>query len=395
MADSVTTIDLDEKSFNKAFNRILTAQRKSRQGSTTKNRQLTPAILRRKKPTVRDLARLGQKTDGTPFTEADILDMQARAIKLGKKSAGKKGITVHEVIRRSRKIDVDRANNRVADGSGITTAKLSGMKAPNIVNVRVKASSISKHMEHRVRFRLEEWEQEMVNADSYDEAVKNACAGRISLDCSCGRHQYWYRYIASVGGYQLSPPKEGVFPKIRNPKITGIACKHILKSIQMLQSPAWHKVLAKQMERQARHLGFSDDPKLNAFFTGDDAKEAAKNRKTKINLEKTRTEFKKYVARQAALAKKAKSSANDIEVKRKKTPRKKPVKATAKTKKAPAKKAMSKAQVAAMNDLDKINVQTMADKLKTSGTKFSQEQMVTAISHVTGKTPEQVKKLLK
>ncbi|MCV5390784.1 phage tail protein, partial [Escherichia coli] len=82
-----------------------------------------------------------------------------------------------------------------------------------------------------------------------------ACAGRISFDCDCGRHQYWYRYLATMGNYCIAPPKEFAFPKIRNPELSGVACKHVLKAATMLQSLAWQRILANQMKQQARRVG--------------------------------------------------------------------------------------------------------------------------------------------
>lgn len=52
--------------------------------------------------------------------------------------------------------------------------------------------------------------------------------GQLKFDCDCGRHRYWFRYIATIGGYNAGRAETG-FPKIRNPKLHGIACKHVIR----------------------------------------------------------------------------------------------------------------------------------------------------------------------
>nr|WP_225312426.1 hypothetical protein [Salmonella sp.] len=44
--------------------------------------------------------------------------------------------------------------------------------------------------------------------------AKSLCAGRVSFDCDCGRHQYWYRYIATAGNCH-GPPKNTPIKKVR------------------------------------------------------------------------------------------------------------------------------------------------------------------------------------
>lgn len=50
----------------------------------------------------------------------------------------------------------------------------------------------------------------------------------IRFDCDCGRHRYWFRYIATIGRYNAGRSETG-YPKIRNPKLYGVACKHVLR----------------------------------------------------------------------------------------------------------------------------------------------------------------------
>lgn len=57
--------------------------------------------------------------------------------------------------------------------------------------------------------------------------------GAVRFDCDCGRHRFWYRYIASVGSFAYGKAETG-FPKIRNPNLKGLACKHVIFVMRML-----------------------------------------------------------------------------------------------------------------------------------------------------------------
>ncbi|MBF0121263.1 MAG: hypothetical protein HQK79_20710 [Desulfobacterales bacterium] len=110
---------------------------------------------------------------------------------------------------------------------------------------------------HLVKIRLEEWRSQMEKAKGNAFwAVRNAAEGRISFDCSCGRHQFWFRYLATIGGFAVTPPAETVFPKIRNPKLIGCCCKHVLKSISVMQGAAVQAMISKGIEEQAKKKGF-------------------------------------------------------------------------------------------------------------------------------------------
>lgn len=66
------------------------------------------------------------------------------------------------------------------------------------------------------------------------------------------RHQYWYRYIATAGNFALAPPKEYAYPKIKNPKLRGVACKHVIHALTRLQSSSWQLSIARALQRLRR-----------------------------------------------------------------------------------------------------------------------------------------------
>lgn len=308
------TNNLDHKQAQKVFKKIQSEQNANRRKA--KN-TLTAGSLTRK--SIADLIKLGGKQDGTPFTKDDLLSFEkARNSHKEQLSSKNAGVKYSQLIANSRGIDVKRSNNSVNDGSGITKALLSGIKSGTIL-VRVKASSKSVHQEHMVKLRMDQYDDYLQDppAGNYKNAAKEAAKGRLSIDCDCGRHQYWYRYMATAGNYCVAPPKEFSFPKIRNPELRGLACKHVLKAAVMLQSAAWQNIIARQMEIAANKIGFGDDRKLNHILNDKEIKEAAKNRSTKINHDKVKMEWLKYQRSNKGLAKKLKTNSKEIDLIRK------------------------------------------------------------------------------
>ncbi|MFZ3017141.1 MAG: hypothetical protein WA056_01640 [Gallionella sp.] len=60
----------------------------------------------------------------------------------------------------------------------------------------------------------------------------------LAFDCDCGRHQFFLRYLATAGGYNAGRDEHG-YPKIRNPELKGVACKHVLRvMMEIVQSAA-------------------------------------------------------------------------------------------------------------------------------------------------------------
>ncbi|MBL7378027.1 phage tail protein, partial [Escherichia coli] len=219
-------------------------------------------------------------------------------------NSGIAGITYAQLIAGSEAIDVKRANNAVDDGSGIKRAVPSSLKH-NVVTVSVEASDRSEDQHHRVKVRFEEWDSlidELGDETSAVKVTKKLCAGRVSFDCDCGRHQYWYRYIATAGNFALAPPKEYAFPKIRNPNLKGIACKHVIHAMTRLQSASWQLRIGQAMLQAAKRVGFGDDKRRTTkHFTEEDRKRFNKNRNSQTNQGAMRQEWDKYQRRQKAL----------------------------------------------------------------------------------------------
>lgn len=309
------TDGLSAKDFNKVFDLIRKQQRQNRRNA---RRTLTPRIMGMRNRELEAFLSLGKKKDGTYFTPEDIRSFNtSRQAHKTKFKSTVPGITYAQLVAQSTSIDIKRANNKVSDGTGIKAATFLGLKH-NLALISVNASDESVHQHHRVRIRFEEWDKavEEIAEDGAKKAriAADLCKGRVSFDCDCGRHQYWYRYMATAGNYAVAPPKEYAFPKIRNPDLTGVACKHVLHAMTRFQSPTWHKAIIIALEKAAEQVAFGDDKrKTTTYFKGELAKSLARNRTTTTDQDKAAREYKLYLKSQDALGKKlrAKDSATD------------------------------------------------------------------------------------
>lgn len=108
----------------------------------------------------------------------------------------------------------------------------------------------------------------------------------IKFNCDCGRHTYWYRFIASTGDFAyigrapLGRAEQG-FPKIRNPRLKGIACKHVLRTMKaMLSEKSYNDFLMKACIKQYK---VGDSTKATKVNTTRRDMEASVKRQEKAN----------------------------------------------------------------------------------------------------------------
>ena len=104
----------------------------------------------------------------------------------------------------------------------------------------ITPSASDKSKRHHLSVRLLSWESAIVSPitkDGKPDWRKTALWLKnqpLKFDCDCGRHKFWFRYIATVGQYNEGRNETG-FPKIRNPHLHGIACKHTLRVMSDIQ----------------------------------------------------------------------------------------------------------------------------------------------------------------
>lgn len=307
------TAGLPPRLFNKVFDKIKQAQRKNRRGG---KHTLTPAMMKNRD--LEKFLKLGKKQGDEYFTIEDMKKfIEQRKAHRKNFSSDVPGITWSEMGAKSKKIDVDRASNRVDDGTGIKKAMFIGLKH-NMALVKVVASDASVHQNHQVRIRFEAWDTAVDDAGDEKADVKRLarmlCADRVSIDCDCGRHQYWYRYMATAGNYCVSPPKEYAYPKIRNPDLSGVACKHVLHALNRFQSAAWQLQIAQQLKNDAKRVGYGDDARRTTkWFDPSEQTTMNRNRRGQIDHKKIKEEYRKYKRDQEGFAKSLKKNQPDVE----------------------------------------------------------------------------------
>ena len=266
---------------------------------------------------------IGKKADGSSFTVDDLKAFQKARTDTAKRF-GKKGITIDQIIAASRPDDVKRANGTYVPKKENGWRGNLARGAARLYQVRgdtlffsVRASEESKKQLHQVKVRLQGWNDQLINERANEKtAVKNALDGQILIDCDCERHQFWYRYLAGVGGYALTPPVEKDFPKVRNPDLTGACCKHVVAAFQVVRTPTYQAVIASQMKRQRQHVGFGDDKKTRELTKED--QEAIKKAKPRLtDHDKAKDRAKRLEAAEKALKKAIQANGNQEAIKKK------------------------------------------------------------------------------
>lgn len=94
----------------------------------------------------------------------------------------------------------------------------------------------------------------------------------LQFDCDCGRHRYWYRYISTIGGFNAGRAETG-FPKEKNPRLVGVACKHVLRTMAEIESSGSVLMFLSRLIERARQ---SENNKAVIRQSQKEAEKAAK-----------------------------------------------------------------------------------------------------------------------
>ena len=287
---------MEFKEFEAAFNatrKLNIAARRQAEGT------LSPAMIERALRNKSGVAVPGEK-QGEGYYSNEELQVFRRLIKRIQDETGgqeTRGAYAKQILGLSRDIDVERANTQ------IPYARLYRVRGGTL-SFSVKASGLSGFDGYyKVRVRLEGWDSALVSGQRWPIAAKKAAQGRISFDCQCGRHQFWYRYLAGIGGFAIEPPSEKDFPKIRNPTLDGAACKHVIKTIQTLQSPTVQSVLADELKRQAGSVGYNKV--TTKYLNQADHEKLSRARVRKTNKASAAAEYRDYLESTKGLKKAA------------------------------------------------------------------------------------------
>ncbi|WP_241576587.1 phage tail protein [Rosenbergiella collisarenosi] len=369
------TEGLSPQDFNRVFDQIQKDQRKKRRRARS---TITPFLLKNK--SLDDIVKLGRRKGGMYFTTDDLKGFEKKRNNARSTYTNSKaGITYAQLISHSQQIDIKRANNKVDNGLGITSATPVSIKH-NLLIVRVKASQASHDQFHRVKIRFEQWDallDELTDDKRKNQAiVRQLCAGRLSFDCDCGRHQYWYRYIATAGNFAVAPPKEYAYPKEKNPNLGGVACKHVIHATTRLQSPAWQVRVLQTMLQVAKQVGYGDDRRnTTEHFSDKEQKDLNRNRKSQANVTAMKREWDLYQRRQVALGKKLDDENGSIDDLRKQLTKSKSL-----TKAQRAKAEKAQRQLQKERDKNALLKQQLADQFHVRKQAFIDALVMTGVS---------------
>lgn len=143
-----------------------------------------------------------------------------------------KGITVKNALDHSKNVDIIRAKTQLRAFYIKTLQK-------GVFKFNVKASMLYAETSHQVDIL---WD--MDKADLNQDPKTIFLNTPIKLQCSCGRHTYWYRYIWTKAESSLGL-QEHRFPSIRNKDLEGMCCKHSIKVLQSLHSAGFQNTFRR------------------------------------------------------------------------------------------------------------------------------------------------------
>lgn len=214
-----------------------------------------------------DMSRMLFTTLGTgelrPLTHEDLKQFRYNAKVAGTKFKG--GITPQQVINLSRKEDRDKAN------AEIHMAVPAGANK-GLVRFITNAGPDSDVSRHHVD--VEFLRYEAVVASPVDPKLAAADIVRnsqVNIRCDCGRWTYWFAYLATIGNYAYKT-KVQAYPKIRNPNLTGVACKHILRVMREVNSNmAIRRLIATMVDKGQRAEG-----RIHTIINAEEAAKIAK-----------------------------------------------------------------------------------------------------------------------
>lgn len=178
------------------------------------------------------------------LTSADLVAFRRNIKTLGKKFDG--GITAKQVINLSLPIDRERANKEIRSAVPVWARK-------GVVHFLTNAGPNSEDTRHHVDVILLNHPKVLTLPKEARALSRLNAEGALKFDCDCGRHRFWYRYISTVGKFNAGRDETG-FPKIRNPKLAGVACKHVLRVMKQLGTIAVLNVIGRMIEADRRAL---------------------------------------------------------------------------------------------------------------------------------------------
>lgn len=156
-----------------------------------------------------------------------------------------KGITAKQVINLSLPYDIEKSNKQIFMAVPLSIKN-------GVIHFMTNASRESAVTEHHVNVEFMQYSTLVMQPVAVGkDQIRKLANGKLKFECDCGRHTYWFRYIASIGGYGYGRQEEG-YPKITNPNLAGVACKHVLRVMAYIQSPMFNQYISQQIEKERK-----------------------------------------------------------------------------------------------------------------------------------------------
>lgn len=132
---------------------------------------------------------------------------------------------LYEYTRKDLIADVDKTTKHRS--SSVRSARYLGITEDYTAFFRVPSVTADPPTNYTVKIKMSEYPDIAEEKDlDVKEKVRLAIAGDLQISCTCPAFLYFgYKYILTQIDSNESDD-ENRFPKIRNPKLTGVMCKH-------------------------------------------------------------------------------------------------------------------------------------------------------------------------
>lgn len=200
-----------------------------------------------------------------PITYDDLREFQHNVANLRKGAAKAKllgGIKAKQVIDKSWHDDRKRAQAQIhlANPTHYKAVTEGGGQGTSLmVHFMTNAGPDSEFTHHNVNVQFLDFGAVVASPMHADKAAKLLVGGRLKFECNCARFKYFFRYVCTQAEVVAGRQENG-FPKIRNPGLTGIACKHALRVMQtIMASPTFLRYSANVIQRFRDDIGHTEN----------------------------------------------------------------------------------------------------------------------------------------
>lgn len=226
------------------------------------------------------------------ITGEDLQRFAALSKSLGKKFAG--GITAKQIVNLAHPERRQRANTEIHYA---VPMQVKGSIIHFVTNA-APGSRASRHHVHVDFVGLSGAAAAPAKDGKLDALARKLAAGSIRIDCDCEDWRYVFRYVATVGNYNAGRPETG-FPKIRNPQLDGVACKHVLRTVHLLNQP----IALKRIEQMIALAQGTLDRKATARVTKREAEAMAQEQANRKGWKRNKVETTQERAERLAAGK--------------------------------------------------------------------------------------------